>query len=81
MMWNVVLRFVRSIGKVFRLNLNLGDVKFGRCKIDSGDCYAFGCICRLNLKAGFQSDYNYANPQKRYAFRNKECSNFVKRVV
>jgi hypothetical protein len=51
-------------------------VDFGFCNIDGLDCYGKGCICRLNKKAGFQSDYNYSNPQVRVPFRNKFCCHF-----
>jgi hypothetical protein len=51
---------------------------FGICSLDLRECYIKGAICRLNPIAGFQSEYDYANPQVRKPLRNKDCSNFRK---
>jgi|GEM_PF-3695408 len=53
-------------------------MKFGKCHADGKPCYASGAICRRNPIAGFQNDYDYANPQVRKPLRNKDCSNFKK---
>jgi hypothetical protein len=53
-------------------------LKFGICSIDSRECYLKGAICRLNPIAGFQTEYDYSNPQIGKPLRNKDCSNFKK---
>jgi hypothetical protein len=53
--------------------------EFGTCDVDSKDCYAKGAICRLNKQAGFQTDYDYANPQIGKPLRNKSCTHFHKK--
>jgi hypothetical protein len=53
-------------------------MKYGKCDVDDELCYASGAICRRNAIAGFQSEYDYANPQVRKPLRNKGCSHFKK---
>jgi hypothetical protein len=51
---------------------------FGICQKDKLECYAKGGICRLNFQAGFQTEYDYANPQIGKPLRNRSCSQFKK---
>lgn len=55
-------------------------MKFGICDIDKEKCYSNGCICRLNKIAGFQTNYDYSNPQVKQPFRNKKCSHYKKDI-
>ena len=48
---------------------------FGKCRIDGNLCYASGCICRLNPREGFQTEYSFG---KKVGLRNKDCSHFNK---
>lgn len=48
------------------------------CDIDYKKCFVKGAICRLNKMAGFQTNYDYANPRVKQPFRNKDCSHFKK---
>ena len=46
---------------------------FGVCDCDYADCYANGCICRLNPQAGFQRDWKDG---LLVPARNKDCCHF-----
>lgn len=45
---------------------------FGVCDCDYADCYANGCICRLNSSEGFAFQDSF----HRVPFRNKDCCHF-----
>jgi hypothetical protein len=52
-------------------------VEFGVCDCDYSECYADGCICRLNPSVGFQFQF-VAGIVKPVPFRNKDCCHFHK---
>ena len=52
-----------------------GSNRFGVCDLDYAECYALGCICRLNPVAGFQFE-SVMDGAKPVPFRNKGCCHF-----
>ena len=50
-------------------------VVFGVCDLDYAECYASGCICRLNSVVGFQFE-SVMDGVKPVPFRNKDCCHF-----